>query len=34
MLGMLVRGPMEGVVKDFLLGGAAEGLKREAETQS
>jgi len=34
MLGMLVRGPMEGVVKDFLLGGAAEGLKREAEAQS
>jgi uncharacterized membrane protein len=34
MLGMLLRGPMEGVVKDFLLGGAAEGLKREAETQS
>ena len=34
ILGMLVRGPMEGVVKDFLLGGAAEGLKREAETQS
>jgi uncharacterized membrane protein len=34
MLGMLLRGPMEGVVKDFLLGGAAEGLKREAEAQS
>ena len=33
ILGMLLRGPMEGVVKDFLLGGAAEGLKREAESQ-
>jgi uncharacterized membrane protein len=34
MLGMLLRGPVEGTVKDFLLGGAAEGLKREAESQS
>jgi uncharacterized membrane protein len=34
MLGMLLRGPTEGVVKNFLLGGAAEGLKREAESQS
>jgi uncharacterized membrane protein len=31
MLGMLLRGPMEGVVRDFLLGGAAEGLKKHAE---
>jgi uncharacterized membrane protein len=34
MLGLLLRGPTEGVVKNFLLGGAAEGLKREAESQS
>jgi uncharacterized membrane protein len=34
MLGMLLRGPTEGVVKNFLLGGAAEGLKREAESQA
>ena len=34
ILGMLLRGPMQGIVKDFLLGGAAEGLKREAESQS
>jgi len=34
MLGLLLRGPTEGVVKSFLLGGAAEGLKREAEEQS
>jgi uncharacterized membrane protein len=34
MLGMLLRGPVEGTVRDFLLGGAAEGLKREAEAQS
>jgi uncharacterized membrane protein len=34
VLGMLLRGPIEGTVKDFLLGGAAEGLKREAESQS
>ena len=31
MLGMLLRGPAEGKVRDFLLGGAAEGLKRKAE---
>lgn len=31
MLGMLIRGPVEGQVRDFLLGGAAEGLKRRAE---
>jgi uncharacterized membrane protein len=32
MLGMLVRGPAENAVRDFLLGGAAEGLKRQAES--
>jgi uncharacterized membrane protein len=32
MLGMLLRGPAEGMVKDFLLGGAAEGLKDQAES--
>lgn len=32
MLGMLLRGPVEGKVRDFLLGGAADGLKREAES--
>ena len=32
MLGMLLRGPAEGKVRDFLLGGAAEGLKAEAES--
>ena len=31
MLGMLLRGPAEAAVKDFLLGGAAEGLKQHAE---
>ena len=31
MLGMLLRGPAEAKVRDFLLGGAAEGLKRRAE---
>ena len=31
MLGMLLRGPIEGQVRDFLLGGAAEGLKKQAE---
>jgi uncharacterized membrane protein len=31
MLGMLLRGPAEDKVRDFLLGGAAEGLKRHAE---
>jgi uncharacterized membrane protein len=33
MLGMLLRGPVEGTVRDFLLGGAADGLKREAEAK-
>ena len=33
MLGMLLRGPAESAVRDFLLGGAAEGLKRQAESQ-
>jgi uncharacterized membrane protein len=32
VLGMLLRGPMQGVVMDFMLGGAAEGLKRQAES--
>jgi uncharacterized membrane protein len=32
VLGMLLRGPMQGIVMDFLLGGAAEGLKRQAES--
>jgi len=32
MLGMLLRGPVEGQVRNFLLGGAAEGLKQRAET--
>jgi uncharacterized membrane protein len=31
MLGMLLRGPAEDKVRDFLLGGAADGLKRKAE---
>ena len=31
VLGMLIRGPVEGQVRDFLLGGAAEGLKQHAE---
>jgi uncharacterized membrane protein len=31
MLGMLLRGPVEGQVRNFLLGGAAEGLKQKAE---
>jgi uncharacterized membrane protein len=31
ILGMLLRGPVEGKVRDFLLGSAAEGLKRHAE---
>ena len=34
MLGMLIRGPVEGQVRDFLLGGAAEGLKQHAEAAS
>ncbi len=33
MLGMLLRGPAESAVRDFLRGGAAEGLKRQAEKQ-
>ena len=32
MLGMLLRGPAEAKVRDFLLGGAAEGLKSRAES--
>jgi uncharacterized membrane protein len=32
MLGMLMRGPVEDQVRNFLLGGAAEGLKRQAES--
>jgi uncharacterized membrane protein len=31
MLGLLLRGPVEATVRDFLLGGAAEGLKARAE---
>jgi uncharacterized membrane protein len=31
MLGLLLRGPAEAKVRDFLLGNAAEGLKRQAE---
>ena len=31
MLGMLLRGPAESKVRDFLLGDAAEGLKQRAE---
>src|SRR4051795_4072691 len=31
MLGLLLRGPVEGQVRNFLLGGAAEGLKQHAE---
>jgi uncharacterized membrane protein len=31
MLGMLLRGPAESRVRDFLLGNAAEGLKQRAE---
>src|SRR3954454_14633835 len=31
MLGMLLRGPVEGKVRDFLVGGAAEGLKERME---
>jgi uncharacterized membrane protein len=31
MLGMLLRGPAENKVRDFLVGGAAEGLKAHAE---
>jgi uncharacterized membrane protein len=32
MLGMLLRGPVQDQVRNFLLGGAAEGLKKQAET--
>ena len=32
MLGMLLRGPVEGKVKDHLTRGAAEGLKKQAES--
>ena len=31
ILGLLLRGPVEGRVREHLLGGAAEGLKRRAE---
>jgi uncharacterized membrane protein len=31
ILGLLLRGPAEGKVRDFLLGNAADGLKRQAE---
>lgn len=31
MLGMLLRGPVQDQVRNFLLGGAAEGLKKKAE---
>jgi uncharacterized membrane protein len=31
MLGLLLRGPVEGKVRDFLVGGAVEGLKERAE---
>ena len=31
VLGMLLRGPVEDKVRDFLVGGAAEGLKEKAE---
>jgi hypothetical protein len=34
MLGMLMRGPVVDTVRDFLLGGAAEGLKRKAESDA
>ena len=33
MLGMLLRGPAEGKVRDFLLDGTAEGLKERAEAR-
>ena len=32
MLGLLIRGPVEGQVREFLLGNAADGLKRTAES--
>jgi len=31
MLGLLLRGPAEGKVRDFLVGNAADGLKEKAE---
>lgn len=34
MLGMLLRGPVEGRVKEFLTKGAAEGLKQQVESQT
>lgn len=34
MLGMLLRGPAEGKVKEFLTKGAAEGLKQQVESES
>jgi uncharacterized membrane protein len=34
MLGLLLRGPAEGKVKEFLTKGAAEGLKRRVESES
>ncbi len=34
MLGMLLRGPVEGKVKEALTKGSAEGLKKEAESRS
>src|SRR5919199_1232424 len=34
MLGMLLRGPVVDQVRNFLLGGAAEGLQRKAESTS
>ncbi len=33
MLGLLLRGPAESKVRDFLLGDAAEGLKQKAESE-
>ena len=33
MLGLLLRGPAEGKVRDFLLDGTAEGLKARAEAR-
>jgi uncharacterized membrane protein len=32
MLGLLLRGPAESAVRDFLLGNAADGLKQQAES--
>ncbi len=32
--GMPLRGPIEHTVRDFLLGGAADGLKSEAESSA